>query len=126
MNPVAVLAAAVAGFIGSGVYYTALSGPLAAARSDAPAPAAHPWTYGVEFGRTLVIAVVMAGVASVAGIDSLLGGVALGLALWIGFPLMLWVGAILHEGTRPSLAAIHAGDWLFKLAIIGLIVGAWK
>jgi hypothetical protein len=122
----AVVAAAVAGFIGSGIYYTALGGPLEAARPDTSAPTARPWTYGAEFARTVVIAAVMAGVASVAGIESWLGGMALGLVLWVGFPLMLWLGAILHEGTSPSLAAIHAGDWLFKLGVIGVIVGAWN
>ena len=125
MTLVAVVAAAVVGFIGSGIYYTVLDGALEAARTDTSTSPARPWTYGVEFARTLVIAAVMAGVASVAGIGSWLGGMALGLALWVGFPLMLWVGAILHEGTNPSLAAIHAGDWLVKLAIIGVIVGAW-
>jgi hypothetical protein len=121
---VAVLVAGVAGFIASGIYYTVLSDPLAAARSDDSIPQVRPWVYGVEFVRTLIIAAVLAGVASLAGIGSWLGGIALGLALWLGFPFILWVGAIIHEGTRPTLAVIHAGDWLFKLVIIGVIVGA--
>lgn len=124
MTVVAVLVAAVAGFIGSGIYYALLSAPLAAARSDESMPQARPWVYGVEFVRTVVVAGVMAGIASFAGVGSWVGGIALGLALWLGFPLVLWVGAIIHEGTRLALAAIHAGDWLFKLAIIGVIVGA--
>lgn len=94
MSPVAVFAAAAVGFVGSGVYYTALSGPLVVARSGASTPAARPWTYGLEFARALVIAFVTAGVAAVAGIDSWLGGVVLGLALWIGFPLTLWLGEL--------------------------------
>ena len=50
------------------------------------------------------------------------GGLLLGLALWIGFPLVLWVGAIVHEKTPVRLAAIHAGDWLVKLPAVGVLV----
>jgi hypothetical protein len=124
--PVVVLAAAVGGFIASGIYYTILHDPLARARLDSSERETPPWTYVAEFARTLVIAVVVAGIASVSGVESWLSGITLGLALWVGFPLMLWVGAILHEGTNARLAVIHAGDWLFKLAIIGVIVGAWS
>lgn len=126
MLPVVALTAAVAGFISSGAYYTILQGPLAAARTDSSESESPRWTYAVEFARTLVIAAVVTGVAYVSGIESWLSGITLGLALWVGFPLMLWMGAILHEGTNPRLAVIHTGDWLFKLAIIGAIVGAWS
>lgn len=125
MIVIAVLVAAVAGFIGSGVYYSVLSDRLAAARGDTPVREGGPWVYGVEFVRTLVVAAVVGGVVSFAGIGSGIGGIALGLVLWLGFPFVLWVGAVLHEGTRLALAAIHAGDWLFKLVIIGAIVGVW-
>ena len=50
----------------------------------------------------------------------------LGLALWIGFPFVLWAGAMLHESTPWRLAAIHAGDWLVKLLLIAVIVTAWS
>lgn len=96
---------------------------LSAAVGGEALPDTPPWVYGVEFARTLVVAAVFAGVASVGGADSWLGSVLLGVALWLGFPLMLWVGAIVHEGTSFSIAALHAGDWLFKLLIIGAIVG---
>jgi hypothetical protein len=46
------------------------------------------------------------------------------LALWVGFPLVLWVGAVVHERTPLKLAAIHGGDWLIKLLAIGVIVAA--
>lgn len=126
MVPLMVLVATVVGFAASGVYYTILDSSLAAARPDAAVAATPPWTYAVEFARTLVIAGVAVAVASLADIASWGGGLALGLALWVGFPLMLWVGAVLHEGTGIRLAAIHAGDWLIKLALIGTIVGAWS
>lgn len=122
---IGVLIAAVAGFIGSGIYYSVFGGRLAAAVSEGTIPEARPWTYGVEFARTLIVAIVTTTIASMADIGSSLGGAALGLALWVGFPVVLLVGAVIHEGTRLSLAAVHAGDWLFKLVVIGVIVGWW-
>ena len=122
---IGVLIAAVAGFIGSGIYYSVFAGRLAAAVGEGTIPEARPWTYGVEFARTLIVAIVTASIASMADIGSWLGGAAFGVTLWVGFPVVLLVGAMVHEGTRLSLAAIHAGDWLFKLVIIGVIIGWW-
>lgn len=51
-------------------------------------------------------------------------GLLLGLCLWVGFPLILWTGAILWEGTRWKLAAVHGGDWLIKLLAMGALIGA--
>ena len=49
----------------------------------------------------------------------------LGLALWIGFSVVLWIGAMIHERTPWRLAAMHAGDWLIKLIAVGAIVAVW-
>jgi hypothetical protein len=117
------MGAALAAFIGSAIYYSVFTDPSEA--GNGTRPTARPWVYGAEFARTIVVAAVLAGVASIGGVESWPGGLLLGLALWLGFPLMLWVGAILHEGTSFSVAAVHAGDWLFKLVIIGAIVGVW-
>jgi hypothetical protein len=78
----------------------------------------------VEVVRNFVVAVVLAGVAAQMGLDSWVDGALIGLALWVAFPVVLWVGAIFHEGTHPRLAAAHAGDWLVKLLTMGTIVGA--
>jgi hypothetical protein len=65
---------------------------------------------------------VVAGLAAQGEIDDWTGGLLLGLALWIGFPLVLWTGALIHENTPWRLAAIHAGDWLVKLLVVAMIV----
>ena len=70
------------------------------------------------------VATTAAGLAAEATIDESGGGLLLGLALWVGFPLVLWVGAVVHERTPLKLAAIHGGDWLIKLLAIGVIVAA--
>ena len=38
-------------------------------------------------------------------------------------PVVLLAGSVFHEGTRPASAALHAGDWLLKLIVIGMILG---
>jgi uncharacterized protein DUF1761 len=90
----------------------------AAAAAGQPAP----WELAVELLRCLVLATVVAGLAAQGGIDEWPGGLALGLALWVGFPLVLWVGAVVHEKTRVKLAAIHGGDWLVKLLLVAVVV----
>jgi len=50
----------------------------------------------------------------------------LGLALWVGFPTVILAGSVFHEKVPPTLAAIHAGDWLLKLLAIAGIVAVWQ
>ncbi|MGH2590697.1 MAG: DUF1761 domain-containing protein [Actinomycetota bacterium] len=121
---IAVLVATVAAFILGGSYYAVLGDQLAqvsaAAASGGQPP---PWKLGVELVRCLVLATVVAGLAAQGEIDEPAGGLLLGQALWIGFPLVLWTGALIHENTPFKLAAIHAGDWLVKLLVVGAIIG---
>ena len=106
--------ATVAAFISGGAYYSVL-----APESDATM---SPWKLAVEVLRCLVLAAVVAGLASQIDIDEWTGGLLLGLLLWVGFPFVLWTGAVIHENTPVRLAALHAGDWLLKLLLIGVIV----
>ena len=118
----AVLAATAAAFLIGGAYYAA-SGEALATASGAPADQEMPpWTLAVELGRCLLIALVVAGLASQGEIDEVAGGLALGLALWVGFPVVLLIGAVVHESTPWRVAAIHAGDWLLKLLAVGVLV----
>jgi len=69
---------------------------------------------------------VIACLVSLTGADEWLDGIALGLLLWVGFPLVLWVGAIVHERTPLKLALIHGGDWLVKLPVLAVILSVWQ
>lgn len=126
IDPVAVLVATGAAFVAGGAYYAVLGRQLAEV-SEAAAAGGHPppWKLGAELLRCLILAAVVAGLASQGGIDAWTGGVALGLALWTGFPFVLWTGAVIHEKTPRRLAAIHGGDWLVKLLGIAVIVTVW-
>ena len=119
VEPLAVLAATAVAFLSGGAYYAVLGGRLAEV-SEAAA-AMPPWKLVAELGRCLVLAAVVAGLAAQGGIDGWAGGLVLGLALWAGFPLVLWTGAMLHERVPLALAAIHAVDWLLKLLLVAAV-----
>ncbi|HJQ78099.1 MAG TPA: DUF1761 domain-containing protein [Acidimicrobiia bacterium] len=111
-----------AGFLLSGAYYLVVAARLAEVSGVAAEEETRRWIYAVELIRTLVIVVVVAALVDLANIEGFAGGALLGAVLWIGFPLMLWVGAILHERTPLRLAAIHAVDWLIKLVVTAAII----
>jgi hypothetical protein len=53
--------------------------------------------------------VVLAGLAVQVGIEGLTEALALGVAIWIGFPVVILSGSVIHEKVPWKLAAIHAG-----------------
>jgi hypothetical protein len=126
VNYWAVLVAALAAFVAASVYYMAFARQLASLGSAAAGTRPQPWKMLVEFGKTLVLAAVVAGFAARMHITDAPGGLLLGLVAWIGFPVVLLAGSVMHENVPPKLAALHAGDWLVKLLLIGGIVGAWR
>ena len=60
------------------------------------------------------------------GADTWREGAGLGLLAWVGFPLVLFSGSVLHERYPWPLAAIHLGDWLLKLLLVAAVVAAWR
>lgn len=131
----AVAAASVAAFVLSSTWYAVLGDRTAALRRvavgvdhhpDPPASATpEPWKVAVELLRGAVVAVILAlGLESmgVSGIRPAL--VAVGVA-WLAFPVVLLTGSVIWEDVPWQLAAIHAGDWLLKLALIAAIVTVW-
>lgn len=122
----AVLGATVVAFVLSSTYYIALGDQLATVSPAAAGEAAPPWMIAAELLRSLVVVTVIAGLASQTETDEWTGGLLLGLALWVGFPLVLWAGAMLHERTPWRLAAIHAVDWLIKVLVVTVIVSVWQ
>jgi Protein of unknown function (DUF1761) len=127
VNALTLLAGTIAWFVLGFAYNTAVATQLAEV-SQAAAADEQPqaWKLALELLRGLVVATVVAGLAVRGEIDEWAGGLALGLALWIGFPAMLWTGAMLWERTRFKLAALHAGDWFVKLLVVGVIVSVWQ
>jgi hypothetical protein len=127
VNAVAVRVATIATFVLGGAYYSVFGEQLAQVSEAAAAgEPPSPWDVAVEVLRSLILAAVVAGLAAEGEIDEWTGGLLLGLALWVGFPFVLWVGAVIHEKTPGKLAVIHAGDWLVKLLVVAVIVSVWQ
>jgi Protein of unknown function (DUF1761) len=121
-----VILAAVVSFAISSAWYVAFGGMLArlspAYAEDRRMP---PWMGLVELLRSAVVAVVVGLAVDRLGIDGFGGLVVVALVAWVGFPVVLLSGSVLHEGVPWRLAAVHAGDWLLKLVAVTLIVGLW-
>ena len=128
LNFLAIAAAAIAVVVVSTVYYMAFTSQLrqlspAYATADARPPI---WKLAVELIRSFVVGAVVAGIAALIGVVELVGAVQLGMALWVGFPVVLLTGSVIWENVPPRLAAIHSGDWLLKLLVIAVIVTLWR
>lgn len=80
----------------------------------------------LELLRSLVVALVLAILFSLIGEFTLGGAVGLALLLWLGFPVVLLAGSVLHENVPWRLAALHAGDWLIKLGVVAVILELWR
>ena len=107
-------------------YYTVFAGQLAAV-SPAAAAATQPppWKLGVELLRSLVARRRRRGPRRRRSPSTTGRRPALGLVLWVGFPLVLWTGALLHE-TRPGASPPSTpATGCVKLLVVGVIVSAW-
>jgi uncharacterized protein DUF1761 len=127
VNYLAVAVAAVAAVVLSTIYYMVFAKQMATlhpAYADSSQP--PPWKILVELLRSLIVATLIACLASKLEIDDWSGAVLLGLSLWVGFPVVLFVGSVIWENVPPKLATIHVGDWLLKLLLVSVIVSIWR
>ena len=118
MTALAVAAATVAAFLVSGAYYGLLAPAPAGVAPERPAAA----TAAVELIRSAAVVGLLAGLLAALDVREPVGGAVLGLALWV-LPVVLLAGSVFHEGTRVRTAVLHAGDWLIKLVVIGVVLG---
>src|SRR5215210_3936769 len=117
--------ASVAAFVLSSLYYVATT-PVERRRLGDRAPdrgSPAPWKAATELLRTAVVAGVFAWLATRADLLDLPGSLLLALVVWIGFPVVLLSGSVIWERVPVVTAAIHAGDWLLKLLLIGAVLG---
>jgi uncharacterized membrane protein YdjX (TVP38/TMEM64 family) len=124
MNYLAIVVAAGAAFVASAVWYTVF-GKAMMELSRAADTGASLWTMLFVIAQSLIIAFMVAYFVSRVGITDFASAAGLGALLWI-FPAAILLGSVVHEGVPLALAAIHAGDWLVKLLLIGVVVGVWR
>ena len=128
LNYLAIVIAAVAVFLFAAAYYIAFSRQRAKLSAAAAAAGSRPRAslMALELVKSLVVALVVAGLVLLLGITEWTGALKLALALWIAFPVVLLIGSVTQENVPWKLGAIHAGDWLAKLLIISIIVSIWR
>jgi hypothetical protein len=130
INYLAVITAAVAAFIVSSVWYVVFS--LAPTQPGSTSPDATsemnipPWKMLAEFGRSLIVAFVLARFIVLLDVSNWLDAVQFGAWVWLGFPTMILLGSVLWENVPWKTAVTHIGDWLVKLLVMALILGLWR
>lgn len=129
INIAATAVAALVAFVAAFVYYV-LNGklyrqlsPAAQERSATRPSAGIPI---IELAKHCVLAVVVSGLIVKMDVTTWWGACIVALALWIGFPVILLLGSVVHEKVPWRLAVLHAGDWLIKLLLIAAVVGTWS
>jgi hypothetical protein len=129
INYLAVVAAAVAAFVVSSVWYTIFGNAWMELRGTDPATAADTatpaWTVLFVVVQSLVVAFMLAYFVVHLGVVDWKGALCLGALVWV-FPAMILLGSVVHENVPFMLAAIHAGDWLVKLLLMTVVVGVWR
>ena len=126
MTALAVAIGAVASFVLSSVYYSLVTPFEQRALGERALDRGRPGPAKVlaELLRTAVVAAVFAWVAVRTDLLDLPGALLLAVVVWVGFPVALLTGSVTWEKTPTVTAAIHAGDWLLKLLLIGAVLGA--
>jgi hypothetical protein len=131
INFLAVVAATVAAFLFSSVWYVVFGKKRMELLGNDPGATADTrrvsaWKILGELVRSFVVASVLARLVVLSGVVDWMGAVALGVLVWVGFPAMILVGSVTWDRRPWKLAAIHAGDWLFKLVLMAVILGVWR
>jgi hypothetical protein len=132
INFLAVILTAVAAVVVSTVWYIIFANPYAASlqvfTSQPADDQARPpaWKVVVELVRSLVLATGVAILIRELGLSTAVQGLALGLGLWIMFPVVLLAGSVAWDGAPIRLAAVHAGDWGIKLILVATALAIWS
>ena len=127
VNFVALAVVTVAVFVASSIWYSPLLFGRQFLELSGATASAHPSPVKglFELLRTVVLAFVIAQLVFRLNIADWKQAVGLGLWLWVGFPVILLTGSILWQNVPWQLAAIHSGDWLFKMILIPVGIAAW-
>ncbi|WP_086844372.1 DUF1761 domain-containing protein [Amycolatopsis kentuckyensis] len=123
---IAVLTASVAAFVVSSAWYLGFGRVWARLSPAGAAARPSPWRVGAEFARTVVLVTAFALLAAAVGVEGVPGALGLALLVWAGFPVVILAGSVLHERVAVGLAALHAGDWLVKVAVVAVLLGVWR
>jgi hypothetical protein len=134
INYLAILIAAVVGWLAGAAYYSALGKHWVAAQSStmeafkarqaALKGTSAAWLpFALAFLANLVMAWVLAGMVGHFGSVTVRSAVISALFAWAGFVLTTSVVNNAFSGRRYALTAIDAGHWLVVLVLMGVVIG---
>jgi len=134
INYLAILIAAVAGWLSGAVWYTALGTRWVAAQgktleqfhAEQAAKKGTPaaWLpFALAFLADLVMAWVLAGMIGHLGTVAIRSAVISALFAWGGFVVTTMLVNYSFSGRRYLLVAIDCGHWLVVLVLMGLVIG---
>lgn len=127
LNPMAVLAAALAGWGVGAIWYGLLFGKtwtaaLGKSRQDV-SPSALPFV--VSLVASLVMAWVLAGVVGHLGEVTMRSGTISAAFLWVGFVATTIATNNAFQGARATLSLVDAGHYLAAMLVMGAVIGAF-
>lgn len=106
-----ILFATIGAFIVSSIWYILFGNVLTAGEGNtATAQGSPAATVLVELSRNLVLSSVLAYLLAELSIKTVTQALRLSGLLWVGFPVILLVGSVFHEGVPWMVAVIHSGD----------------
>ena len=134
INYLAILIAAIAGWLAGAVYYMALGKQWVAAqgstmeafkaRQAALKGTSAAWLpFALAFLANLVMAWVLAGMVGHMGSVTIRSAVISALFAWLGFVVTTVLVNNAFSGRSYSLTVIDAGHWLAVLVILGIVIG---
>jgi hypothetical protein len=127
VNLLAVIVAAAAGFLVSGLYWAVLT-PAYLRHLGRPAEEARPTPaqFAVAFVTRVLLAWVLAVFVGWAGANGAGAGAEIGFLAWLGFVVTLAIGQAAFERKPWQVLAIGLPESLIGLVLLGAIVGAWR
>lgn len=128
LNYLAIVGAAVAGWLVGAVWYGVLfSKPWQAANTIVPdrTRAVSPLPFILAFAAQLVMAWVLAGVLAHLGPGqvTIKNGVISAAFLWFGFVITTMAVNNTFVGRKPVLLLIDGGHWLAVMVTLGVVIG---
>lgn len=131
VNFIAVIVAAIAGWLVGAAWYGVLGKQWMAALGWSEADCAGPdgkrhMPIGpmlLAFFAQVVMALMLAGVIGHIGPPAPMNGIVSGLLIWLGFVITTISVNNAFQKRKPMLTAIDAGHWLAVLIVQGIVIG---
>jgi hypothetical protein len=134
INYLAVIIAAVIGWLAGALYYGVLANPWVAAHGKtkeafkaeqaAHKGTVHAWLpFALAFLAELVMAYVLAGTVGHLGSVTIRSAVISGLFVWAGFMATTMLVNNAFGGRKYILTLIDAGHWLAVIVVMGVVIG---